>query len=153
MISQAKAKAAPAKASKAFNEVELEAMRAKNEEEKAARKGKNSREQGEKDLLAAIAGMKEPDRSLAERIHAIVTAAAPELMPKTWYGMPAYAKNDKVVCFFQSGQKFKTRYATFGFNEAANLDDGNMWPSAFALLKLGAAEEKRITALVKQAVS
>ena len=127
-------------------------MRAKTAEEKAARKGKNTREIGEKELLSKIAEMKEPDRGLATRIHAIVTAAAPELAPKTWYGMPAYAKDDKVVCFFQSGQKFKTRYATFGFQDPAQLDDGNFWPTAYAVTKLTAQDEARIAALVKQAV-
>jgi uncharacterized protein YdhG (YjbR/CyaY superfamily) len=107
----------------------------------------------EGDVLAKIAELSEPDRSMAERIHALVLATAPELSPRTWYGMPAYAKNGKVICFFQSGQKFKTRYATLGFNDAANLDDGAMWPTAFALKELTGAEEKRIAALVEKAVS
>jgi uncharacterized protein YdhG (YjbR/CyaY superfamily) len=127
-------------------------------EEKAAMKErarelKAGKVDGEKDLLAKIADMPEPDRGLAERIHAIVRSAAPNLTPKTWYGMPAYAKDGKVVCFFQSGAKFKTRYATFGFQEAAHLDDGSMWPVAFALTKLTRADEARIRALVKQAAS
>ena len=108
---------------------------------------------GETEVLAKIAEMPEADRAMAERIHAIVKASAPSLSPRTWYGMPAYAKDGKVVCFFQSGQKFKTRYATLGFNDPANLDDGNMWPTAFALKKLTAADEKRIRALVKRAAS
>ena len=102
-------------------------------------------------MLAKIAEMPEPDRAIAERLHAIVKAVAPDLSPRTWYGMPAYAKDGKVVCFFQSAQKFKTRYATLGFSDRANLDDGSMWPTAFALKKLTAAEEARIGALVKQA--
>ena len=104
-------------------------------------------------MLAAIAKMQEPDRSMAQRLHEIITASAPALAPRTWYGMPAYAKDGKVICFFQSAQKFKTRYATFGFQHDANLDEGNMWPVAFALIKLTAAEEERISALVKKAVS
>ena len=108
---------------------------------------------GESTLLAKIAEMSEPDRSLAKRIHAIIKTAAPELSPRTWYGMPAYAKDDKVVCFFKSAGKFKARYATLGFSDKANLDDGAMWPTDFALKKLTAAEEARITALVKKAVS
>jgi uncharacterized protein YdhG (YjbR/CyaY superfamily) len=108
---------------------------------------------GESDLLAKIAEMAEPDRSMAKRLHAIITASAPVLSPKTWYGMPAYARDGKVVCFFQSGQKFKSRYPTLGFSDQANLDEGAMWPTAFALKKLTPAEEARITALVKKAVS
>ena len=108
---------------------------------------------GESALLAKIAEMPEPDRAMAKRIHAIVRASAPDLSPKIWYGMPAYAKDDKIVCFFQSAEKFKTRYATLGFSDTANLDEGAMWPTAFALKKLTAAEEARIGALVKKAVS
>jgi uncharacterized protein YdhG (YjbR/CyaY superfamily) len=111
-----------------------------------------NRADGEHDLLAAIAAMKEPDRGLAERIHAIVSASAPALWPKTWYGMPAYARDGKVVCFFKSAQKFNSRYATLGFEEAANLDEGVMWPTSYALKELTAAEEKKIGALVKKAV-
>ena len=113
---------------------------------------KSGKADGESDLLAKIAEMKEPDRSMAKRIHAIVRASAPELAPKTWYGMPAYARDEKVVCFFQSAQKFKARYATFGFNDAAKLDDGAMWPVAFALKELTPAAEERIATLVKRAV-
>jgi len=108
---------------------------------------------GESAVLAKIAEMAEPDRAMAERLHAIIKANAPELSPKTWYGMPAYAKDGKVVCFFQSAHKFNTRYATFGFQETANLDEGAMWPTAFALKELTAAEEARIVALLKKAVS
>lgn len=115
---------------------------------------KMGKEEGESALLAKIAEMAEPDRSMARRLHAIVTAAAPTLQPKTWYGMPAYAdKNGKAVCFFQSAGKFKARYATFGFNDNAKLDDGDMWPTSFALKKVGPAEEAKIRALVKKAVS
>ena len=108
---------------------------------------------GESDVLAKIAEMPEPDRAMAERLHAIIKASAPALSPRTWYGMPAYAKDGKVVCFFQSAQKFKTRYATFGFSDKANLDEGAMWPTSFALKELTAADEARIGALVKKAVS
>ncbi len=121
-----------------------------------ARRGpraKKDEADGESDVLAKIAAMREPDRAMAMRLHAIVKASAPALSPKTWYGMPAYAKDGKVVCFFQSAQKFKTRYATFGFSDKANLDEGAMWPTAFALTKLTAADEARIGALVKKAVS
>jgi uncharacterized protein YdhG (YjbR/CyaY superfamily) len=108
---------------------------------------------GEKALLAKIAEMPEPDRVMAERVHAVVKASAPDLSPKTWYGMPAYARGGKIVCFFQSAHKFGSRYATFGFNDAANLDEGSMWPTSFALKRLTAADEKKIAALVKKAVS
>ena len=108
---------------------------------------------GESDLLAKIAEMSEPDRSMAKRIHAIITKSAPELSSRTWYGMPAYARDDKVVCFFKPGEKFKARYATLGFSDKANFDEGAMWPTAFALKELTAAEEARIGALVKKAVS
>ena len=120
----------------------------------AARPGPRAgKADGESAVLATIAAMPEPDRALGERLHAIIKASAPALSPRLWYGMPAYAKDGKVVCFFQSAAKFKTRYATFGFQHAANLDDGAMWPTAFALKELTAAEEARIAALVKQAVS
>src|SRR5689334_2838009 len=108
---------------------------------------------GESDVLAKIAEMTEPDRAMAERIHAIIKASAPDLSPRTWYGMPAYAKDGKVVCFFQPAQKFKARYSTLGFNDAANLDDGAMWPTAFAVTELTAADEAKIGALVKKAAS
>ena len=119
----------------------------------AARRGARAKADGESDVLAKIAEMPEPDRAMAERIHAIVKASAPALSPKTWYGMPAYAKDGKVVCFFQSAQKFKARYATLGFSDKANLDEGAMWPTSFALKELTAAEEAKIGALVKKAVS
>ena len=127
-------------------------------EERAAMKEhlqdlKSGKTEGEEAVLAKIAAMKGSDRAMAERIHAIVKANAPGLAPKTWYGMPAYAKDDKVVCFFQSAAKFKARYATFGFNDKANLDDGNVWPTAFALKALTAADEARLAALVKKAAS
>jgi uncharacterized protein YdhG (YjbR/CyaY superfamily) len=117
-------------------------------ERRGSRAGKAD---GEKDVLAKIAEMAEPDRAMAERLHGLIKATAPALSPRTWYGMPAYAKDGKVVCFFQSALKFKTRYATLGFTDKASLDEGAMWPTAFALKKLTAAEEARITALVKQA--
>jgi uncharacterized protein YdhG (YjbR/CyaY superfamily) len=138
------------KASKAFTDEEKSAMRERAREEKAARSGKPD---GESDVLAKIAEMQGPDRAMAERLHTIVMASAPELSPKTWYGMPAYAKDGKVVCFFQSAAKFKSRYATFGFNDAANLDKGGLWPVAFALKELTPSEEAKIAALVKRAVA
>jgi len=134
---------------KGFTDDEKAAMKERAQELKAA----GDKAAGEKALLAKIAEMPEPDRSMAKRLHAIITASAPALSPKTWYGMPAYAKGDKVVCFFQSAHKFKARYATFGFSDAANLDEGAMWPTSFALKKLTATEEARIAALVKKAVS
>jgi uncharacterized protein YdhG (YjbR/CyaY superfamily) len=119
----------------------------------AARQGRRARKaDGESDVLAKIADMPEPDRAMAERLHAIIRASAPALSPKTWYGMPAYAMDGNVVCFFQSAQKFKTRYATFGFSDKANLDEGVMWPTSFALKALTSAEEVRIGALVKKAI-
>ncbi|WP_316573492.1 iron chaperone [Nocardia canadensis] len=119
----------------------------------AAKRGKTSKADGEADLLAKIAEMAEPDRSIATRIHEIVMTTAPDLTPKTWYGQPAWAKDGKVVCFFQAAAKFKTRYATLGFSDAATIDDGTMWPTAFGLTALTAADETRIAALVKKAVS
>ncbi|WP_229925887.1 iron chaperone [Streptomyces longispororuber] len=127
-------------------------MKERAKEVKAARRGaRGGKADGEAELLAKVAEMAEPDRVLAERVHALVRAAAPELTPKTWYGMPAYARDGKVVCFFQSAGKFKARYATLGFNDAAHLDDGAMWPTAFALTELTAAVEERITELVTRA--
>jgi uncharacterized protein YdhG (YjbR/CyaY superfamily) len=137
----------PAKAG--FTKEERAAIRERARELKAA----TSRADGERDVLAKIAKMAKPDRAMAERLHAIVKASAPDLAPRTWYGMPAYAKDGKVVCFFRDAGKFKDRYATFGFNDAAKLDEGAMWPTSFALTKLGKAEEKKIGALVKKAVS
>ena len=137
--------------SKGFTAEERTAMRERAQELKAgARRGKAA---GESEVLAKIAEMPEPDRGLAERLHALIRASAPDLSPRTWYGMPAYAKDGKVVCFFQSSQKFKTRYATFGFSDKANLDEGDLWPTAFALKSLTPAGERRIRALVKKAVS
>ena len=145
------------KAVKGFTEEERAAMKERAQELKAdARRGprgKKDKADGEGDVLAKIAEMREPDRAMGERLHAVIKASAPALSPRLWYGMPAYAKDGKVVCFFQSAQKFKTRYATFGFMHEANLDEGAMWPTAFALKELTAAEEARIGALVKKAVS
>ena len=143
------------KASKGFTDEERGAMRERAQELKAAaRPGPRAdKADGERAVLAKIAAMPAPDRALGERLHAIIKASAPALSPKLWYGMPAYAKDGKVVCFFQSAQKFSTRYATFGLSDKANLDEGAMWPVAFALKKLTAAEEVRIGALVKKAAS
>jgi uncharacterized protein YdhG (YjbR/CyaY superfamily) len=129
-------------------------MKERAKELKAEARANKDKAEGENALLAKIAEMAEPDRAMAERLHAIIKASAPALSPKTWYGMPAYANKDgKVVCFFQSAQKFNSRYATFGFNDSANLDEGAMWPTSFALKGLTAVEEARISALVKKAVS
>jgi hypothetical protein len=137
-----------------FTAEERAAMKERAQEAKKAsrRRGRASREDDEREVLAKIAEMPEPDRSMGERLHALITAAAPDLAPRTWYGMPAYARDGKVVCFFQNASKFKSRYSTLGFNDAAALDDGTMWPTSFALTELTAADETRITALVKQAV-
>src|SRR5436309_9254099 len=152
---QQSAKRTTGKASRGFTDEERAAMRERAQELKAAsRRGARAvKGDGESDVLAKIAEMPERDRATAERLHDIVKASAPALSPRTWYGMPAYAKDGKVVCFFQSAQKFKSRYATFGFSDAANLDEGAMWPVAFALKELTAVEEARIGALVKKAVS
>jgi uncharacterized protein YdhG (YjbR/CyaY superfamily) len=136
-----------------FTAEEKAAMRERARELKAEARASKNRAEGERAVLAAIDRMTEPDRSMAKRLHAIVGKAAPDLWPKTWYGMPAYARDGKVVCFFKNAEKFKSRYSTFGFEEAANLDDGAMWPTSFALTKLTAADEKKIAALVKQAAS
>ena len=136
-----------------FTAEERAAMKARAQELKAEERASKNRAEGERDVLAAIAAMKESDRAMAKRLHAIITASAPALWPKTWYGMPAYAKDGKVVCFFKSAGKFNSRYATFGFEEAANLDEGAMWPTSFALKELTPAGEKKIGALVKKAVS
>jgi uncharacterized protein YdhG (YjbR/CyaY superfamily) len=132
-----------------FTAEERAAMKERARELKAAA----SKEEAERAVLDKIAEMPEPDRAMAERLHAIIKASAPDLSPRTWYGMPAYAKDGNVLCYFTPASKFKSRYATFGFNDGANLDDGAMWPTAFALKKLTAADEKRITALVKKAAS
>ena len=143
----------PAKSTKVFSDDEREAMKERAKEQKAeARRGKDEAV-GEDEVLAKIAEMPASDRVMAERIHAIVKASAPALAAKTWYGMPAYAKDGKMVCFFKTADKFKTRYATFGFEEEAKLDDGAMWATSWALTKLTAADEARIAALVKKAVS
>ena len=138
---------------KGFTDEERAAMKERAQELKAEARTNKDKAEGESAVLAAIAAMPEPDRALGERLHAIIKTSAPALSPKTWYGMPAYAKDGKVVCFFQSAQKFNTRYATFGFMHEANLDEGTLWPTAFALTELTAAEEARIGALVKKAVS
>jgi uncharacterized protein YdhG (YjbR/CyaY superfamily) len=140
---------AKGKGSDGFTAEERAAMRERARELKQAK----NKEEAERDVLAKIAEMPKADRVMAERLHAIVKATAPGLSPKTWYGMPAYAKDDKIVCFFQSAQKFNARYATFGFNDSANLDEGVMWPTSFALMKLTPAEEAKIRALVKKAAS
>ncbi|HET6753225.1 MAG TPA: DUF1801 domain-containing protein [Jiangellaceae bacterium] len=143
------------KPSEGFSDEERAAIKARAKELKAdARRGPRAgKADGERAVLAKIAEMPEPDRAMGERLHAIIKASAPALSPKLWYGMPAYAKDGKVVCFFQGAHKFKSRYATFGFDEAANLDEGAMWPTSFALTELTAADEARIGALVKKAVS
>ena len=145
--------AASGKTFEGFSDEERAAMKERAQELKAEARAKKDRAEGESAVLAKIAEMPEPDRAMAERLHAVITASAPALSPKLWYGMPAYAKDGKVVCFFQSAHKFGTRYATLGFSDAANLDQGAMWPTAFALKELTAAEEARIGALVKKAVS
>ena len=149
----AKSTAAINQKSKGFTDEERAAMKERAKELKAEARANQNKAEGESAVLAKIAEMPEPDRAMAERLHAIIKASAPDLSPRLWYGMPAYAKDGKVVCFFQSAQKFKTRYATFGFSDKANLDEGAMWPTSFALTELTAAEEARIGALVKQAVS
>ncbi len=149
----AKSTTATAKPSKVFSDEERDAMRERAKEQKAEARRGAAKADGESDVLAKIAEMHGSDRIMAERIHALVKANAPGLSPKTWYGMPGYAKDGKVVCFFTPAAKFKSRYATFGFNEEANLDEGTMWPTAFALTKLTATDEARIGALVKKAVS
>ena len=136
-----------------FTAEERAAMKARANELKADARANKNRADGERAALAAIAALPDEDRALAERLHAIITANAPVLAPKTWYGMPAYAKDGKIVCFFQAAAKFNSRYATLGFSDEANLDDGAMWPTSSALTALTAADEERIGALVKQAVS
>ncbi len=144
--------AATDKKSSGFTDEELAAMKERAKEQKAEARAKKEKADGESDVLAKIAEMSEPDRTMAERLHALIKASAPDLAPKTWYGMPAYAKDGKIVCFFQSAAKFNTRYATLGFSDTANLDEGALWPVAFALKELTATEEARISALVKKAV-
>ncbi|HZA83169.1 MAG TPA: hypothetical protein VFC13_17130 [Actinomycetes bacterium] len=149
----AKRTTATDKTSAGFSDEERAAMKERAKELRAEARAGKDRAAGERAVLEKIAEMPEPDRSMAQRLHAIVKESAPVLSPKTWYGMPAYAKDGKVVCFFQSGQKYNSRYSTFGFQDAANLDDGAMWPTSFALTELTAADEARIAALVKKAVS
>ncbi len=144
-----------AKSAPVFSDEENAAMQQRAREQKAAarRSPRAAKADGASELLAKIAEMSGPDRAMAERLHAVIGASAPALEPRLWYGMPAYAKDGKVICFFQPAQKFKTRYATLGFNDDAKLDDGTMWPTAYGLTKLTAADEARIAALVKKAVS
>jgi uncharacterized protein YdhG (YjbR/CyaY superfamily) len=149
---QASAKRTSASKTGGFTAEERAAMKARAQELKAEARANKNRADGERDLLAAIAAMKGSDKAMAKRLHAIVTAAAPDLWPKTWYGMPAYARDGKVVCYFQAAGKFDSRYATFGFNDVANLDQGAMWPTSFALKELTAADEAKLGALVKKAV-
>jgi uncharacterized protein YdhG (YjbR/CyaY superfamily) len=141
--------AAKNKMSQGFSDFEKDAMKERAQELKAAA----NKADGEKAVLEKIAEMSEPDRSMAKRLHAVIKDTAPGLSPKTWYGMPAYAKDDKVVCFFQSAQKFKTRYSTFGFSDVAKLDEGNLWPVGYALKELTPVDEEKIIALVKKAIS
>jgi uncharacterized protein YdhG (YjbR/CyaY superfamily) len=152
---QKSAKGTTTKKSKGFTDEERAAMKERAQELKAeARRGRRAdKADGESAVLAKIAEMPKPDRAMAKRLHTIIQASAPALSPKTWYGMPAYAKDRKVVCYFQSAHKFKSRYATFGFSDEANLDEGAMWPTSFALKELTAAEEAKIGALVKKAVT
>ena len=149
----AKKATATGKTSQGFTDEEKAAMKARAQELKAEARANKDKAEGESAVLAAITAMKEPDRAMAKRLHAIVKTSAPALSPKTWYGMPAYAKDGKVICFFQAASKFNTRYATFGFQHDANLDEGNMWPASFALKNLTAAEEAKISSLVKKAAS
>jgi uncharacterized protein YdhG (YjbR/CyaY superfamily) len=148
-----KKKAASGTRSRASNLLSDEERAAMKETLKERRRALSGEADGESDVLGKIAEMPEPDRGMAKRLHSIIKASAPTLSPRTWYGMPAYAKGEKVVCFFQSGQKFKSRYATLGFQQAATLDDGDIWPTSFALKKLTAAVEERIDMLVKRAAS
>jgi uncharacterized protein YdhG (YjbR/CyaY superfamily) len=149
----AKTTAASGKKSKGFTDEERAAMKERAQELKAEARASKNKAEGERDVLAKIAEMPKSDRDIAKRLHAIIKASAPALSPKTWYGMPAYAKDGKVVCYFQSAQKFKSRYATLGFSDEAGLDEGAMWPTSFALKELTAAEEAKIGALVQKAVS
>ena len=149
----AKSASEVSKKSRGFTDEERAAMKERARELKQEARRGADKVDGEGAVLAKIEQMREPDRAMAQRLHAIIRASAPILSPRTWYGMPAYARDGSVVCFFQGGQKFKTRYATLGFEDAANLDEGAMWPTSFALKELTAAEEARIRALVKKAVS
>ena len=149
----ARSATANGKKSEGFTAEERAAMKERAKELKAEARANKNREEGESDVLAKIAEMPEPERGMARRLHEIIAASAPDLSPRTWYGMPAYARDGKVLCFFQGASKFNSRYSTFGFNDAANLDEGAMWPTSFALKELTAAEEAEIGALVKRAVS
>jgi uncharacterized protein YdhG (YjbR/CyaY superfamily) len=151
--SATKSTTATSKTAKGFTSEEKAAMKNRAQELKAEARADKDKAEGENAVIAAIAAMQEPDRSMATRLHEIIKASAPDLAPKTWYGQPAYARDGKVICFFQNAQKFNTRYATLGFSDSANLDEGNMWPAAFALKELTATEEAKISALVKKAVS
>ena len=152
-MTQGKSTTAIGKTAEGFTDEERAAMKERAKELKAEERANKNRAVGESDLLAKIAEMPEADRAMAARLHEIISASAPDLWPKTWYGMPAYARDGKIVCFFQAASKFNALYATLGFNDTANLDDGAMWPTAFALKELTAAEEARISALVKKAAS
>lgn len=152
-MTQGKSTTAIGKTAEGFTDEERAAMKERAKELKAEERANKNRAVGESDLLAKIAEMPEADRAMAARLHEIISASAPDLWPKTWYGMPAYARDGKIVCFFQAASKFNARYATLGFNDTANLDDGAMWPTAFALKELTAPEEARISALVKKAAS
>ena len=145
--------ATSAKSYDGFDEEERAAMKERARELKVESRARAAKQDGESDVLGKIAEMSDPDRAIAERLHALIRENAPELVPKTWYGMPAYAKDGKVVCFFQPADKFKARYSTLGFNDPAHLDDGNMWPTSYALTKLTAADEAKVIELVKKAVS
>ena len=151
-MNEGKSTTAIGKTAEGFTDEERAAMKERAKELKAEERANKNRAAGESDLLAKIAEMPEADRAMAARLHEIISASAPDLWPKTWYGMPAYARDGKIVCFFQAASKFNARYATLGFNDTANLDDGAMWPTSFALKELTAAEEARISALVKKAV-
>ena len=153
MSNKSDSKESTKKSGAGFTAEEKDAMKERAKELKAEARADKDKAEGESAVLAAIAKMSEPDRGMAKRLHAIIKASAPALSPKTWYGMPAYAKDGKVVCFFQSAEKFKSRYATFGFSDEANLDEGAIWPTSFALTELTAADEAKISALVKKAVS
>ena len=153
MAQQSAKRTTDSETSAGFTAEERAAMKERARELKAEARANKNKAQGESAVLAAIAELPDPDRAMAERLHALITASAPSLAPKTWYGMPAYAQDGKVVCYFTPASKFNSRYATFGFNDAANLDDGTMWPTSFALTELTADNEARIAALVKQAVS
>lgn len=152
-MNQNKSATAKSKTAKGFTDEEKDAMKERARELKAEARANKDKAEGENDVLAKIAEMPEPERAMAMRLHEIIKANAPVLSPKTWYGMPAYARDGKIVCFFQSAQKFGSRYATLGFNDTANLDDGALWPTAYAVKELTAVEETKIVALVKKAVS